>query len=50
MCLSIRRAIKQNVVIIEANRFCQLHTRFYTIFFETNFLMNTFSWHYIRNN
>jgi hypothetical protein len=50
MCLSIRRAIKQNVVIIEANRFCQPRTRFYATFFETNFPMNTFSWYYIRNN
>jgi len=50
MCLSIRRVIKQNVVIIEANCFCQPCTRFYATFFETNFPMNMFSGHYIRNN
>jgi len=50
MYLAIRRMIKQNVVIIEANRFCQPRARFYATFFEANFLMNMFSWYYIRNN
>ena len=50
MCLSIRRVIKLNVIIIEANRFCQPRTRFYATFFEANFLINMFTWHYIRNN
>jgi hypothetical protein len=49
ICLSIRRVVEQNVVIREANRFCQGCTRFYATFFETNFPMNMFSWHYIRN-
>jgi hypothetical protein len=33
LCLFIRRVIKQIVVIIGAYHFCQLHTKFYPIFF-----------------